>query len=434
MTTYGSIPGVKITTSSGTVSGVTIGRDQYLFLVGTGNDEATVDYNEPVRLESRADVDEKFGPESDVANAYRRATANGASPQYIRAVRAEVDEYEETFTDTEGSLADTPVIPDVESITAENGDAELEVSLDYNSPPEIPEGENKIYINPYTGEYESTEADVTITWEVADWETAMVQYKNEVNTGEFAIISPLTASAEVGLDLEGIISEMREDIKLVVGVLGAEYNYTDEDGLPYLSSADYEPDFDNDNIWVIGPTTLEDPDVGSGHGIGALSAVSGLMAGNATTEPIYDSSIRGLAGLSQNITRTDVSALRDAYVCPLRDAGTIRLEDNRSTYDQETNGGWERDFFRKRIVDLTMATMFLIARRQIGGILDSDTVEDVQDAISVELSELVEDRLLEPDAQEVNVYRADDRTIGIDLTITPLGVAKGADIDLQINA
>lgn len=435
MTTYGSIPGVRISTGTGTISGVTIGRDQYLLLAGIGSEEANVSANEPTQIESRTDADEKFGPESDIANAYRRVTSNGASPEYIRGVRASTTDQTEEATSETGTLPEGPIVPDPSRISAEETTStdSLNVSLSYESPPPVPDA-GEVVVNPYTREFESSVTETTIDYLSADWESALYSYQNELVEGEFGVLAPLTADSDVGLTMEGLISEMRNDLKMVVGVLGAEYNNTDDTGEPLLDIGNYDDSFDNDTLWVAGPTALEELDNNAARGVGALSAVAGLMAGNATTEPIYDSTLRGISGLQESITRADVKDLRNNYVMPVRDTGTIRLEDNRSSYDQEANGGWERDFFRRRIVDLTMATMYLIARQQIGGILDSDTVDDVQDSVQVELSNLVEDRLLEPDQQEVNVYRQDDRTIGMELTITPLGVAKGADIDLSINA
>jgi len=435
MTTYGSIPGVRITTSTGRISGVTIGRAQYLLMVGIGGigedgePEGEAEANEIVAIEGNAHSDEQFGEDSDLANAYRRAIANGVNPDFIRGVRAEVSAEEESLEQS-GTLAETPILAD-ESLIEIEGEDDYEVVFDYNDPTEIAE-EGELHINPYTGEYDADDSGLDIVYHTADWETAMDQYKDELVEGEFGVITPLTSASSVASQMQSTINQMREDLKLVVGVMGAEYNDTYE-GKPWLDVSEFESSFSDDTMWIVGPTEL-DNNRAEDRGVGGLSAVAGLFAGNATTEPVYDSTIDGITGLEQRITRSDVADLRDEYIVPLRDSGTIRIEDNHSTYDQDTDGGWERDFFRRRVVDLTMATMYLIARRQIGGILDSDTVDDVEDAVTVELSDLVDDGLLEPNGQEVDVYRADDRTIGLDLTITPLGVAKGAEIDLQINA
>lgn len=445
MATYGSIPGVRISTSTGTVSGVTIGRSQYLFIIGVGNSNASVSPAEPVQIGGRADVDEKFGEGSDVAGAYRKALANGANPDFIRGVRVpRASQSGETFTSSTGSLVETPIVPDTSTISVEDGTAtSIDVTFDWSSPPEPTGTTGEVNLNPYTGEFDSDSSDLTFDYESEDWEAAFSAVQGELTEGEFGVINPLTAASEAGTTLQGYMTQMRENMKMVVGLMGAEYNATGDSGRPALDAGSFENSFSDDALFTVGPTAIAGNDLysvdgtnltGAGLGVEALGAAAGLFAGNSNTEPVYDSTISGIGDLDQDVSRADVSDLRSARVIPIRDTGVTRLEDNRSTYDQETEGGWERDYFRRRIVDLTTVTLYLVARQQIGGILDGDTVTDVQDALDVQMSDLVSDGLLEPGAQAVNVYRKDDRTIGMDVVITPLGVAKGADIGLEINA
>jgi len=443
MATYGSIPGVQISTSTGNVSGVTIGRSQYLLLAGVGNSNESVDPADPVEIDGRADVDEKFGEGSDVAEAYRNALANGADPDFVRAVRVPTTTVSgDTFADVSGTIADTPILSDTENIDADADGDDLDVKLDWSSPPEPPE-EGEVNVNPYTGEFEAEKSEVFFEYQHLEWEDALYSLTGELTEGEFGVINPLTASSDVGAMLDGMIEEMRDDMKMVVGIMGAEYNDTADSGRPALDASEFENTFSSDTMFTVGPTALAGPDLyatdesdltEAGMGLEALGAAAGLFAGNSNTDPVYDSVLSGVTDLEQDVSRADVTDLRGEYVIPVRDTGAIRLEDNRSTYDQEEQGGWERDYFRRRIVDLVTVTLFLTARQQIGGILDGGTVSDVQDAVSVQLSDFVEDGLLEAGEQEVNVFRQDDRTIGMDVVITPLGVAKGADVNLEINA
>ena len=444
MATYGSIPGVQISTSTGNVSGVTIGRSQYLLLAGVGNSNADVDPADPVEIDGQEDVDEKFGEGSDVAEAYRNALDNGADPDFVRAVRVPTTTVSgDTFTDVSGTIVDTPILSDTGEIEAEyDGGDTLDVKLDWSSPPEPPE-EGEVNVNPYTGEFEAEESDVSFEYQHLEWGDALYSLTGELTEGEFGVISPLTASSDVGAMLDMMIEDMRDNMKMVVGMMGAEYNGTTDSGRPALDASEFENTLNSDTMFTVGPTALAGPDVyafddsdrtEAGMGLEALGAAAGLFAGNSNTDPVYDSVLSGVTDLEQGVSRADVADLRDEYVIPIRDIGAIRLEDNHSTYDQEEEGGWERDYFRRRIVDLVTVTLFLTARQQIGGILDGDTVSDVQDAVAVQLSDLVEDGLLEAGEQEVNVFRQDDRTIGMDVVITPLGVAKGADINLEINA
>lgn len=438
MATYGSTPGVRIETSTGVVAGVTIGRESHLVLIGAGGETATAAPNDPVNIESRNDADDLFGEESDLATAYRDALANGANPDFIHGIRASVTTETETgVTDDFGTLTNYPIVPDHSRTNVDDAGTELEVKFRYEEPIDPPADQGVIHINPHTGEWDAEvdiDPDLNIEYVYADWDSAVAASNDAIGEAEFGVIAPLTNATSVGESLETVLPEMRDDMKMVVGVMGAEPNGTDSD-YPHWNTSEFTNTFDNSTLFLVGPTALDEAETESGlNGVEALGAVSGLLAGNSNTDPIYNDSLSGVGSMYQSLSRSEVSDLRDMYVIPLRDTGTIRLMDNHSTYDQDTNGGWERDFFRRRIVDLTIVTIYQIARRQIGSILDSDTVADVQDALDVELDDLQEDGLLETGGQQVNVYRADDRTLGIDATITPYGVTKAAEVELEINA
>lgn len=434
MATYGSIPGVRITTGTGTVAGVTIGREQYLTLIGVGGSGGSAPANEVVNLGGREDVATKFGEASAVANAYSRALANGANPNFINAVKVGVSENSELTTTFSGSLPDSPVVPSEQHFTVydSNGD-EIDHEFRYEDPLDVPTTEDILYIDPRSGNYEieTSDTEIEIDYAVPAWNDAINAASGAISEAEFGVIAPLTYVSSAITQLQSVISGMRSDMKMAVGVVPASPNATD--GGPFIDVGSYDQTMSDDTIFAAGPTALDPIETTAERGVGALSAVAGRFAGNATTEPVYDTTLT-LSGLSQDISRADVNTLRDKYVIPLRDTGTVRMKDNRSTYDQETDGGWERDYFRRRIVDLTTVTLFQIARRQIGGILDDDTIDDVADALNAEMTELVEDGLLEPDGQTIDVYRQDDRTIGIDAEITPYGVAKGADVQLDVIA
>lgn len=437
MSTYGSIPGVRISTSTGTITGVTIGREQHLILVGVGNDEAEAETNEPLRLDDRRDADTKFGEDSDVAIAFRRALANGQHPDYIHAVRAET--MTDTETGTSGTLANAPAVPDMSRLEAEDTTSSdtYAVELTYESPPEAPTEAEVVHLNPNTGEFDADDTEVDITYDYADWEEALWAAEDIMSEAEFGLLSPLTAADSVKTDMQVVVEQMRTDLKFVLAHAPAEPNMTGSDNEAMLDTGTFEQSFSDSTLFISGPSGVDTDSAmteSALNGIELHPAVSGLMAGNDTTEPIYDASLTAVESPAQTLSRSAVMDLRDEYVIPIRDNGVTRIEDNHSTYDQDTDGGWERDYFRRRIVDLTMATIYQIARRQIGSILDDDTIRDVAEVVDRQLDDLSDDRLLEAGGQDFSVYRKDDRTIGIDLTITPYGVAKSAEVDLTINA
>lgn len=435
MATYGHIPGVQITTSTGDVTSVVIGRDQYLTLVGVGAPDASADPNEVYDVRDQREVEDLFGEESDLARAYELARDNGLDREYAKVMRAEVTETSEEGDS--GVLDDAPIVPDTSRITVEDateGD-EYDIVFTYGDELEAPEEENEIVINPNSGDYDANGSTVDITYESPDWESALDEVEFEFYEGEFGVISPLTNAQSVVDKLTDLIDRMRQDIKMMLGAVPAEPTGLNDDAVPVLDTGEVEQGYDDDTLFMFGPTAETDsaPN-GPLYGIEAMPAVAGKMAGNDNTEPIYDDRIFGLEGIDQMLTRADVSDLRAEYIIPVRETADIRIEDNHSTYDQYENEGWERDYFRRRVVDLVIATSYMVARAHIGSVLDDGTVEDVDDALDEQLYEFRQDGLLQPGGQQIEVYRTDDRTIGADITITPYGVAKQAEIDIEVVA
>jgi hypothetical protein len=435
MTTYGSTPGVKLQTESGTITGVTIGREQYHILVGVGgvSDAGSADVNDPVRIEGQNDAETKFGAESDLANATDRALNNGSNPDFLTGVKAATSETTETVPST-GTLADVPLLLNTDRISAETATGGSTLTPEFRFADPLPEATNgEVYINPYTGAINAdTSEDVSVTYEHADWAAAFDSIENYLEEGEFATIEPITSASAVVSDLVDAIDRMRSDYKMAVGLIAAEYNTTDEMGEPVIDAPTFSSALNNEFIFQAGPTYLASEDKHDRF-VGALSAVGGIFAGNPNDEPIYDDVVQ-VDSLYQGITKADVGDLRGEYVIPVRDTGVVTIEDNHSTYDQMSDGGWERDYFKRRTVDLTVVNLFFVANRQIGGVLTNGVVDDVGEAVRAELDDLVDDGLLQPNGQEAQASREDSTTIGLDVSITPFGVAKAADVTLAISA
>jgi hypothetical protein len=439
MTVYGDIPGVRIETSTGTLSGVTIGTESILTLIGVGEIGGSAPENEAVQVSDRAELINKFSDDTDLSVAFDQATANGANPDFLYAVKASTQSVTETSdTVSEKTLSDIPV-PNKENITVTEttGSTELNLEFRYEDTVPVPEDTSTVYLNPSTGDFEDDVADtIEFEYDTVDWTSAIEAAAEAFEEGQFGIIQPLTSEEQAGTALTNTLDTMRNDeLKMAVGIIGADPNKTVLDEHPGYDTTDIEARFDDDTIFSVAGASLADRTPSQpGFGTDVLGAVGGLFAGNPNTDPVYDDTLVGVGRLAQRFSRADVTGLRDGRIIPLRDTGTVRVADNRSTYESGTEPDWERDFFRRRIVDLVTVTVYRIARRQIGGILDSDTVDDVEDAVGVELAELVDDGLLEAGGQNVTAFRDDDRTIGLDLEISPLGVAKSADVSLEVIA
>lgn len=435
MATYGELPGVRIETSSVGISNVTVGRESILTFIGVGGDDALATPNEPVRLDSRSTVREQFGEDSDVMVAYEQATANGADNRFMYGILVETSQEEITFDSQSGTI-ETDIVPDTSTMTYSEDSTDGTVRFSYGDTVSAPDASGVLSLNPITGSYQtnSGSASMDLSYEKPLWEDAVRAARNTLDEGQFGTIAPLTYEQSAISTLQTTLTKMREDeLKMAVGVYAAEPNTTVRDQHPGYDTESLSTRFQDDAMFsVVGASLASRSPNQSGFGTSALGAVAGLFAGTANDEPIYDNTVLGVNELAQEFTRADVAALRGENFIPLRETDGIRIRDNQSTYNQESGGGWERDLFHRQIVDIAILTTYRIARRQIGGVLDSDTVDDVQDAVTVELAELVDDGLLQAGGQEVNTFRASSQEIGVEVDVTPLGVAKSATIELNI--
>lgn len=436
MATYGDLPGVRIETSSVGISNITVGRESILTFIGFGSSNALAEPTEPVRLDSRSKVSEQFGEDSDILVAYDQATANGADNRFMYGIRVKTETQTDTTLDSQSGTIDTDIVPNTSTMTYTEDGTDGEIRFEYGDTLSTPDNAGVLVLNPVTGAYETNSGSATtnLEYEKPLWEDAVRTARDTLDEGQFGTIAPLTYEQSAISTLQTELATMREDeLKMAVGVYAAEPNTTVRDQHPGYDTNDLTTRFQDDTMFSIVGASLasRSPDQ-SGFGTSALGAVAGLFAGTANDEPIYDNSVIGVNELAQDFTRADVAALRGENFIPLRDTDGIRIRDNQSTYNQESEGGWERDLFHRQIVDIAIVTTYRIARRQIGGVLDSDTVDDVQDAVTVELAELVADGLLQAGGQEVNAFRASSQEIGVEVDVTPLGVAKSATIELNI--
>lgn len=438
-TTYGDFPGVKVTTAGGAITGVAVGREQKFILVGEGDASAgDASVNDATQIESRARADTKFGDGTELAEAMKDALANGANIDFLYGVM--VDETSvsgETFSGTSsGTLANAPIVEDTSVITVtdtvESTDADVEFR--YDSPPSAPSNSNTVYINPITAEWSGDESsDYSFDYDYQDWSSAYDEAESVIGTEESAVIGVLTESEDEATNVSGNVNSLRGDYKMAMGLSAAEPNDNDSESPPNAKydTGNYTDSIDNDAYFLHAPARKE----GSQHLI--TGALGGLMAGNDLDDSIYGDSLT-VDDLEQRFTQSESDDIRDEDVIPVVQpptGGSITVDDNVST---STETDWVRDYWRRRIVDQVILIAKTVGESVIGRINDERTRDTVQTQLEVELRGLVEDRLLEPNTSDetnwfVDVYEIDSDTVGIDIGVTPLGIAKRIDTSITIN-
>jgi hypothetical protein len=463
MTTYGSLPGVRIKELTGGLEEVEVGRDQKLIFVGVGNSGATGDVGKPIPIELETVNDQqqvkdtKFGSGSDIVQAAEQAIEVGARPEFMYGVLADTQTESQTDIADTGSLNQSPIVEDKSRITVDNdstGDP-IDVEFKYGGLG-TPADSDVIFIDPINGDYEVNPANagdtVNITYDYVDWTPGLDGAVSEIRRTQFAVVTPLTHNENVATELESKLSDPNDGVRprrygLGIGVMPAEPN---SDEVVYSTRFDADPELrpgidastfshgfnESDTLFLFGPSALEgyDKDASPYWPVSLAGYYAGTVASNLIGDPMYTEVLQtGDERLAQRLSRGEVQLIREADTIPiLDDRETIRSEDNTAAYDWDPDTEWERDLFRRQVVDLTVATTYELAQNAIGAVLDQNTVEDLRDDILEMFVDFEERGYLQQGGQSVDVTRVDRTTIEVEIEITPYGVTKSADLKLAV--
>lgn len=446
-TTYGDFPGVRVETAGGAITGVAVGREETLVIIGVGDPStASASANDPTQVDSRTQADSVFGDGSELAENVKDALSNGANIDFLYGVLLEETSVTaETFTTTDsGTLSNAPIVEDLDDITVrdttdvtDSSSADFVVEFRYDSPPSTPSLEgsetDKVFINPITGEWTAdSSSDYEFDYSWPDWSAGFSAAEDVIETEDSGIFGALAESESEATNLSGNVNTLRGEYKMVKGVQAAEPNTNSSDNDAHYDTNAYTDSIDNDSMFLHAPGRKED----SKHLV--TGALCGLMAGNDLDNSIYDENLT-VDNLEQRLSQSEADDLRDEQVIPIRQppsGGSITVSDNLST---STESDWERDYWRKRIVDQVILISKAVGDSIISRINDERSRNTAETQIEVELRGLANDRLIQSnDDGETNwfvdVYEIDSDTVGIDVGITPLGIVKRVDTTITINA
>jgi len=495
-TEYGNFPGIKVSTAGGSITNVAVGDDEIVVLFGEASyqddDTLTSDGDEdplessltgdletPEQINARRVADSTFGEGSELADAMREALANGANIDFLYGVAPRrynvVDEVKSSQTSTGSTpLSNAPIWEDTKQ-DVQNPDDPLEdthlrgidvtddgsgsvdnVEFAYDGEPSTPSSSETVVINPLTGEFAadaSPDGDYLFSYKYLDWSSAITasSVENVVEEGDTAVWKFVGESDDVASSLDSTIDPLRKkQYKMVLGLSGAEPNDNEvitTDGQSLASdhsnyqrrdarydTANYSNannSVDSDYFFKVAPARLED----SKDTI--LGGVAGLFGGNSISNPIYNDELEGYDSLEQSLSLTEADELRGENVIPVRQAGSIRVKDNLST---STDSDWERDFWRRRIVDRVILIAKSVGDSTVGKINDERTRNAASRMIATEIRELINQRLLRPNTASdenwfVDVYEDSNNTdqVNIDIGVTPYGIVKRIKTSITIN-
>jgi len=447
MTTYGNFPGVQVETAGGGITSVGVGAEEKLVLFGradlTGQFATTA--NNPTEISARIEADRKFGAGSPLADAMRSALSNGANIDFLYGVAPEVsgagdniDAANDTPTESDsgtstGTLSDAPIVEDSDFYAVYDSidSTEATVELVYEDTPTAPADADTVAINPLNGNWAAdSSSDYDFFYNYLDWTAAFDAADNLVAEGESGVYVPLTDSESVVSTLATKIDSLRSEYQMVLGLAGAQPNATGSEYAEFNTST-YTDNVDDDYIFLAAPSRLDDGSYILGH-------LAGVFAGNDIDNPAYNDVVATEdANLVQSFTRTDAANMRLVQTMPLRQAASIRVKGNLST---SSDTDWQRDFFRRRIVDRAILIAEQVGQETIGLINDEETREAAQRTIQVQLQSLANNRVIKDNAGAtqnffVDVYpdSSNNDQVNIDFGITPPGIVKRVDVSLTIS-
>lgn len=469
MATYGSFPGVRVQTESGGISSVEIGAEEKILFFGEANYDASnnvsgddtsldVSASEPEQINAPRVADLKFGEGSELAEAMKEALANGANIDFLYGVAVpRVDVTGESFgisAGSTGSLENVEILEDTSTITT---DGDVDFEFRYDGAPNTPTADDRIYLNPLTGEYAVTSgalnsAPTTIDYTYNDYSTAFEgSAKNVVNEDETGIFFALSDSDSVSQSLNTTVATLREDYQLVNALSFAEPNASEETGLD-----PGETDFDStrggadarydtgtydtanssvqeEHYYKFAPAREEDVRKTIGGGIG------GLFAGNPINDPIYNEVISGYQDLEQSLRKSESDSLRNEDVIPVRSGGNTRVKGNRSTAFSLSDTV-AAEFWTRRITDRVILIGKQIGDTILGRINDEDTRNKAERRIEQEMRSLESQRLIRPNTEtdnnwSVRAYEDPNNPdeVNIDIAFSPYGIVKNVDETITVD-
>lgn len=451
MTLYGNESRVSVDVSGGGIAGISGGGTDKLVIFARG-DPSTADrsVNDPVDVTGPSSLDSLFGADTPIVEYIRQAGEAGISYEQMYGVMPDVlTETDEDVTaggdessHTSGSeIANAPIVEDTSLITFEDDTpTELTVEFRYETNKDetntdftsLTPPADTVYINPLTGEWVADTADnYSITYDYLDWQSAFDAADGVIGEQEVGEWFIGVDSASVTETAVSTVEPLRENQWKMVRVLGlAEANETSDNDTAHINETDYSDNIDDEAAFVFGPSRL------SGDTLTAGGAIAGVAAGNDLDDPIIGEVLSNVGELDQTLTVPQQEALETEQLIPLSNRDDPTIEGNLAT---ATAKDWLRTFFSVRVADRLVLVARAVAKASRGE-LNSDTTETtVEQQLSDEIVDLIDQNILQPNGAETNWFvnatqdATDPRQLNVEFGFTPTGVVDTVKVDTTIN-
>lgn len=442
--TYGNTPGTQVTIEGGSVQGIQVGAEEKVVIFANGDPSVgSHSSNDPRQVESLTEVENQFGPGSDVAEVFADTRANGANVEggYVYVVvPTQTTVSNEAFTSVQSfTLANAPIVEDLSLITVTDTAAatDLTVEFRYQSPPPTPTNSDTAFINPYTGEVETDNStDYEVDYDYLDWQGALDSADGVVQEDESATYIVNSPAESVASDALVKAENLRDpNYKMVKVVAGAEPNADSSESPPdpiYDLNA-YSDGLDSLPGFAVVPCVQNDSTLTN------LGAVAGRVAGNALTNPVRGENLRDVTvetgkNNEGRLTFAERQTARDKQLIPLRGGENPSMDGSLST---DTNETWETDIQTVRVIDRVVIIIKQIADAFLNKLDLSNRDELAAQAAQSELENLADDGLLVGNTpNETNLYvqpaSSSQGEIALEAGITPVQAVETFDVEVTV--
>ncbi|AFH21641.1 hypothetical protein OSG_eHP6_00040 [environmental Halophage eHP-6] len=427
MTEFGNSR-ISVTTQGGGIGALNLNVTEKLVIFGRGDPAGgTVNINEPTQVTGPGQLDAVFGADTRINEAMRDAAGNGTAFSVMFGVVPEqVAVTDEAIAGGSGTLDNIPIedpsLIDIQNTTAGQSES---VVFRYEEPIDtsiLASGE--VAINPDTGAVAAGDTDnYEIDYEYHEWQAAFDSAVDVIDPQEAGQWCVLSDSGSVVSDAVGSITPLRENqFKMIRLAAGAEPNATASDGEPQIDPSAYSDNVADAASFLFGPAR----EVTATESVRtALGAIGGKMASVPLSESILGESLNGVGDLVQRANVPTQEDLADNEVIPVSDFGSPAIEENLSTSD----AGRRQTYFTRRLADRLILAARAIARAVRGDVANPDTAGLVENRLEDEIVSLVDDGLLEPNADDEEKFfvsaQADPnnpKRLIVDFGFTPEGI------------
>lgn len=437
MAVYGNTARVSVDVAGGGITALNVGEQDKLVIFARGDPASgSAKVNDPTQVSGGQAAADAFGEGTPLTEAIRDAAGNGVGFGFIWGVMPETTALTgESVSGGSGSLANAPIIEDLDEITATNTTDSVEATVEfrYDDPVSVPSSEQTVFVNPFSGDIEAGDSDdYEVDYKTLDYGSAFDSATNIIQEQEQGEWRVHTEAESVVADALAAVTPLRQNqFKMVRVSAPAEPNANGSGSPPaaQFDVAGYDDGLDDDALFLTAPERRPDGSLVGG-------AVAGVLASAGGSDPVLGESLNGVTDLNQSLNVPTQTDLVDKQVIPISNSGSPTLESNVSA---STETDFTRDFFTVRLRDRLVLTARALGKAARGRLNNANTEELVEQRLTDELVELVEDGVLRPNTDDetrffVNAEQdpTDPKQLDVSFGFTPVGVVSSVDVDLTI--